>query len=67
MLAERVVLTETRADRLAVDVPVVDALHDHRQLERRQPDVEAEVGQVPPAARGVPVQHVRLARVAGRA
>jgi hypothetical protein len=45
----------------------VDALHDHRQLERRQRDVEAKVGQVAPAARGVPVQQVRLARVAGRA
>jgi hypothetical protein len=44
----------------------VDALHDHRQLERRQPDVEAEVGQVPPAARGVLAEHLRLARVAGR-
>jgi hypothetical protein len=44
----------------------VDALHDHGQLERRQRDVEAEVGQVPSAARGVPLQHLRLARVAGR-
>jgi hypothetical protein len=44
----------------------VDALEDHRRLERREGDVEAKIGKVPPAGGGVQVEHFRHAGVAGR-
>ena len=57
-LDARADLPEPLADRLAMDVPVVNALENHRRLERGEGDVEAEIGQVAPAVPGVEVEYL---------
>jgi hypothetical protein len=59
-------LLEARAHGLALQVSVVDALENHRQLEGAEPEVEAEIGEVAAAAAGVPLQHLLLGEEPGR-
>ena len=54
------------ADGLAVHVPVVDALEDHRELEAGQRLVEAEVTEVAAGARRIPLHESSRRREAGR-
>ena len=50
---------EALADGLALQVAVVDALEDHRELEVGQAEVEVHVAQVAPAGGGVPLELLR--------
>ena len=53
-------VVETLADRVAVEVAVVDALEDGRELERGQAEVDTEAGQVAVATGRVAGEDVYL-------